>query len=78
MNLDIKTEHGHDRGTETLFVTETRVSCRDFEDLIVEELKYSDDVRSRFTWLSAHRVVGPIAKLPHEIPHRPRLIPMDC
>lgn len=32
MNLDIEVEHGHDRGTETLFMTETRTSCRDFED----------------------------------------------
>ena len=32
MNLDIVAEHGHDRGRETLFVTETRMSCRDFED----------------------------------------------
>jgi len=32
MNLDIEAEQGHDRGTETLFVTETRTSCRDFED----------------------------------------------
>jgi hypothetical protein len=31
MNLDIEVEQGHDRGTETLFVTETRASCRDFE-----------------------------------------------
>ena len=32
MNLDIEAEQGHDRGTETLFVTETRASCRDSED----------------------------------------------
>jgi hypothetical protein len=32
MNLDIEAEHGHDRGTEALFVTETRINCRDFED----------------------------------------------
>ena len=32
MNLDIETEQGHDRGTEALFVTETRTSCRDLEN----------------------------------------------
>ena len=32
MNLDIAAEHSPDRGTETLFATETRTSCRDFED----------------------------------------------
>ena len=32
MNLDIEAEQGHDRGTEMLFVSETRTSCRDFED----------------------------------------------
>ena len=32
MNLDIEAEHGHDRGTETLFVIETHTSCRDSED----------------------------------------------
>ena len=31
MNLDVEAEQGHDRGTETLFVTESRTSCRDFE-----------------------------------------------
>jgi hypothetical protein len=35
MNLDIEAEQGHDRGTEALFVTETRTSCRDSEDRIV-------------------------------------------
>jgi len=32
MNLGIEAEHGYDRGTETLFMTETRTSCRDFEN----------------------------------------------
>ena len=32
MNLDIEAEQDYDRGTETLFVTETRTSCSDFED----------------------------------------------
>lgn len=31
MNLDIEAEQGHDRGIETIFVTETRASCRNFE-----------------------------------------------
>ena len=31
MNLGIEAEQGHDRGTETLFVTETRTNCRDSE-----------------------------------------------
>jgi len=32
MNLDIEAEQDYDRGTETLFVTETRASCRDFKE----------------------------------------------
>ena len=32
MNLDIEAEHGHDCGTETLFIIETRTRCRDFEN----------------------------------------------
>ena len=35
MNLDIEAEQGHHRGTETIFVTETRTRCRDFEDRTV-------------------------------------------
>ena len=31
MNLDIEADHDHDRGTEALFVTETRTS-HDFKD----------------------------------------------
>ena len=30
MNVDIEADQGHDRGTETLFVTETRTGCGDF------------------------------------------------
>lgn len=32
MNVDIDAEQGHECDTETLFVTETRTSCRNFED----------------------------------------------
>ena len=32
MNLEIEAEQGHDRGPATFFVTETRISCRDFEN----------------------------------------------
>lgn len=31
MNLEIEIEGGHDRSVETLFVTETRTKCCDFE-----------------------------------------------
>ena len=35
MNLEIEAKQGHDRGRETLFVTESRTSCGDFEDWTV-------------------------------------------
>ena len=32
MNVDLKAEQGHDRGIVTLFRSETRTSCRNFEE----------------------------------------------